>query len=144
MDGGVLVLPCFVFFACLVLATAAARSRGRYAAATGQEVAGCGASGAEMAEIFGCTGACASSLIGAVTHWVSSHAHKLVAAGIGTVSGLVVAGVTFVAVASCGAAAGLTEDPFVAHDCYKIGAIGFSVALTGFASAVEGWKVEKN
>jgi RHS repeat-associated protein len=117
-----------------------------YAAETGQEAEGCGASGAELAEIFGCTGdqACASSVLGSVSHWVSSNAHKLVAAGIGAVSSIVVGAVTLVAVAACGATAELTEDPFVAFDCYKIGSIGFSVALGGLASAVDAWKVEKN
>lgn len=99
-----------------------------------------------MAEIFGCTGdhACASSIFGAVVHWVSSNAHKLVASGIGAVSSLVIGAVTLVAVTACGTTAELTEDPFVAYDCYKIGSIGFSMALAGAASAVDAWKVEKN
>jgi hypothetical protein len=105
-----------------------------------------GASGAEMAEIFGCTGghACTSSVFGAVVHWVSSNAHKLVAAGIGAVSSLVIGAVTLVAVTGCSATAELTEDPFVAYDCYKIGSIGFSVALAGLASSYKAWNVEKN
>lgn len=107
---------------------------------------GGGASGAEMAEIFGCTGdhACASSIFGEVEHWVSSNAHKLVAAGIGFVSSIAIGVVTVAAVTSCLGTAELTEDPFVAYDCYKIGSIGFTVSLSGMASAVKAWKVEKN
>jgi RHS repeat-associated protein len=105
-----------------------------------------GPSAAEMAEIFGCTGdkACASEVFGAVWHWVSSNAHKLVAAGIGAVSSLVVGVVTLVAVTTCAGTAELTEDPFVAYDCYKIGSIGFSLAIAGGASVIQAWKVEKN
>ena len=105
-----------------------------------------GPSGAEMAEILGCTGghACASSIFGDVSHWVSSHAHKLVAAGIGAVSSIVVGAVTLVAVSACGATAEVTEDALVAYDCYKIGSFGFSLSLAGAASAVKAWKVEKN
>jgi hypothetical protein len=99
-----------------------------------------------MAEIFGCTGddACASPIFGAVEHWVSSNAHKLVTAGIGAVSSIVVGVVTLVAVTACSATAELTEDAFVAYDCYKIGAIGFTVSLSGLASSVKVWKVEKD
>jgi RHS repeat-associated protein len=63
-----------------------------------------GPSSAEMAEIFGCTGghACASSIFGEVVHWVSSNAHKLVAAGIGAVFSLAIGAVTLLAVTSCG------------------------------------------
>jgi RHS repeat-associated protein len=117
-----------------------------YVAETGQEAEGCGPSGAETAEIFGCTGgeACASSIFGAVVHWVSSNAHKLVAAGIGLVSSVIIGAVTLVAVTGCIGTAELTEDPFVAYDCYKIGSIGFSVAIAGAAAAVQAWRVEKN
>jgi RHS repeat-associated protein len=117
-----------------------------YAAETHQEGAGCGPSAEEMAEIFGCTGdhACSSSIFGSVVHWVSSNAHKLVAAGIGAVASIVVGAVTLVAVTACSATAELTEDPFVAYDCYKIGSIGFTVAIAGAASAVQAWKVEKH
>jgi RHS repeat-associated protein len=117
-----------------------------YAAETGQEAEGCGPSAAEMAEITGCTGdhACASSIFGAVVHWVSSNAHKLVAAGIGFVSSVVIGAVTLVAVTACTDTAVMTADPFVAYDCYKIGSIGFSVALAGMAASVQAWKVEKN
>jgi hypothetical protein len=105
-----------------------------------------GPSGAEMAEILGCTGghACASSIFGAVSHWVSSNVHKLVAAGVGIVSSIVVGAVTLVAVSACGAIAGVTEDALVACDCYKISALGFSLSLAGVASTVKAWKVEKN
>jgi hypothetical protein len=118
----------------------------QYAKQTGQEGEGCGPSAAEMAEILGCAGgqACASSTFGAIVHWVSSNAHKLVAAGIGAVSSIAVGAVTLVAVAACGATAELTEDPFVAYDCYKIGSFGFSLALGGAAFAVKAWNVEKN
>ncbi len=103
-----------------------------------------GPSAAEMAEI-GCTGghACASSVFGAVVDWLSSNAHKLVVAGIGAVSSIVVGALTLVAVTACSAAAELAEDPFVTYDCYKIGSIGFTVSLAGMASAVDAWKVEK-
>jgi RHS repeat-associated protein len=103
-------------------------------------------SAAEMAEIFGCTGdhACASFSFGAVVHWVSSNAHKLVAAGIGFVSSVVIGAVTLVAVTACTDTAVMTADPFVGYDCYKIGSIGFSVALAGMAASVQAWKVEKN
>jgi hypothetical protein len=85
-----------------------------------------------------------ASVFGAVWHWVGSNAHKLVASGIGAVSSIVVRVVTLVAVSGCAATADLTEDPFVAYDCYKIGTIGFSVAIAGAAAAVSAWKVEKN
>jgi RHS repeat-associated protein len=117
-----------------------------YALETGQEDPGCGPSAAETAEIFGCTGgeACASSILGSVVHWVTSNAHKIVAAGVGFVSSVIIGAVTLVAVTGCIGTAELTEDPFVAYDCYKIGSIGFTVSLAGMASAVEAWKVEKN
>ncbi|HTC60947.1 MAG TPA: RHS repeat-associated core domain-containing protein [Solirubrobacteraceae bacterium] len=105
-----------------------------------------GPSGAEMAEILGCTGghACSSSIFGDVSHWVSSNAHKLVAAGVGLVSSIVVGAVTLVAVSACTATAEVTEDALVAYDCYKIGSFGFSLSLGGLASSVKAWKVEKN
>lgn len=58
-------------------------------------------------------------------------------------SSIVVGVVTVTAVTGCLATADLTEDPFVTYDCYKIGAIGFTVSLSGMASAVKAWKVEK-
>jgi hypothetical protein len=60
------------------------------------------------------------------------------------VSSIAIGAVTVAAVTACGTTAELTEDPFVAYDCYKIGSIGFSVALGGLASTVKAWKVEKN
>ena len=42
-----------------------------------------------------------------------------------------------VATTGCIGTAEITEDPFVAYDCYKIGAIGFTISLAGAATAVQ-------
>jgi hypothetical protein len=101
---------------------------------------------ADVAEIFRCTGdhARASLSFGAVAHWVSSSARKLVAAGIGAVSSIDLGAVTPAASDIVRDNSRADEGPFVAYDCYRVGSIGFSVAIAGLASTVKSWKVEKH
>jgi hypothetical protein len=74
---------------------------------------------------------------------VKSNAHKLVAAAVGSVSTVVIAGVTTVATVGCIASAELTEDPFVGFDCYKIAVFGYTLSMAAAYSTLDAWKLTK-
>jgi hypothetical protein len=70
------------------------------------------------------------------------HVHRLVAAAAAGIATVVIGGTTIVATSLCGAAA--ADDPFLAFDCYKIGAFGYTLTMTGAASTVAAWKLTKD